>query len=85
MSPLDHHVYVHLEEHRLRYQQPNAAERARVEWLLLQSRARLARRHAAARWIGSRLVGLGERLQRWAEAAARPAPGHSSLPPAPGC
>jgi hypothetical protein len=70
MSPLDHHVYVCLEEYRLLHQSPSAAEQARIEWLLYESQMRLARRHAAARWLGARLVRLGERLQGWAETAA---------------
>ncbi len=82
MSPLDHHAYVRLEEYRLLHQSPSAAEQARIEWLLYQSQIRLARRHAAARWLGARLVRLGERLQGWAEAAA-PA-GQGSCPPATG-
>ncbi|HLZ68983.1 MAG TPA: hypothetical protein VKV26_03650 [Dehalococcoidia bacterium] len=84
MSPLDHHVYVCLEEYRLTHESPTASERARIEWLLWQSRERLARRHAAARWLGARLVRLGEGLQGWAEAAARPHSGHVSRPPEPG-
>lgn len=82
MSPLDHHAYVHSKEYRLRHMPPNAAERARMEWLMLQSELRRARRHALAHWLGSRLVRLGERLQRWAEATAPT--GQGSFPPAPG-
>ena len=83
MSPLDHYVHVRLEEYRLKHQAPSAAEQARFEWLVYQSQIRLARRHAAARWLGARLVRLGERLQSWAGAAAAQA-SQGSLPPAPG-
>lgn len=74
MSPLDHHVYACLEQYRLQHLQPSAEEQMRIEWLSYQSQLRLAHRHAAARWLGARLVRLGERLQGWAETAA-PAPG----------
>ncbi len=84
MSPLDHHVYAYLEQYRLQHLPPSAAESARFEWLLWQSQVRIARRHAAGRWLGARLVRLGERLQRWAEAAARPQSGRGSCPPATG-
>ncbi len=82
MSPLDHHAYVCLEQYRLQHLAPSPAEQARLEWLAYQSQVRLARRHAAARWLGARLVRVGERLQGWADSTA-PA-GQGSFPPATG-
>lgn len=62
--------YVESELHRLQNESSSPMLQHFEQWRQWQEAARIARRHAIARWAGDRLVRTGEWLRAWSAQAA---------------